>query len=215
VFFNRYEMIRSGFYEGVALYTRTTIEPFSMVFVPVGGGLMQPYERRRAGDIAGTAGSTTPAFPIVTPAEEATDRSPELLPQAAAPPMRVATSIGDTSRELTHMTPGTGPGFHAAPRAPVATNGTASATALATAATPPGPLRSALPPTGLNAIFINYEDRQWFSSGPVVEFSSTRFVRVKDYRGFPVYSEPGKDGRVYVALKASGDGLLTPYSVRR
>ena len=42
-YFNRYEMVRSGFFRGVPLYTRTTIEPYSLVFVPIGGGLMQPY----------------------------------------------------------------------------------------------------------------------------------------------------------------------------
>ena len=35
------EMVRSGFYRGVPLYSRTTIEPFSMIFVPAGGELMQ------------------------------------------------------------------------------------------------------------------------------------------------------------------------------
>src|SRR5436190_24222179 len=37
------EMVRSGMYRGVPLYSRTTIQPFSVVFVPIAGGLMQPY----------------------------------------------------------------------------------------------------------------------------------------------------------------------------
>ena len=42
IFFNRYEMIRSGYYEGIPLYTRTTIEPFSVVYVPVAGIVSLP-----------------------------------------------------------------------------------------------------------------------------------------------------------------------------
>ena len=56
VFFNPNEMVRSGFHMGVPLYTRTTIEPFSVVYVPLAGGRMQPYERPRAGELAGTSG---------------------------------------------------------------------------------------------------------------------------------------------------------------
>lgn len=68
VFFNPNEMVRSGFYMGVPLYSRTTLEPYSIVFVPLGRGLMQPYERRRVGDVAGTAGSTAPSLPTASSA---------------------------------------------------------------------------------------------------------------------------------------------------
>ena len=215
VFFNRFEMIRSGFYEGVPLYTRTTFEPFSVVFVPVGGGLMQPYERRRAGDVAGTAGSTTPSFPVVTPAEQDTDRSPGMLPQAAAPPTRVATSIGDTSRELTDVTPGTNQGVRAPAPAPVGTAGRDVTMSPSSPRGPAGPLRTARRPEGINGVFINYDGRRWFSSGPAVELSSARFTQVGEYEGFPVYAEPGKDGTIYVAATAGTGGLLAPYSLRR
>jgi hypothetical protein len=57
VFFNPYEMVRSGIYRGIPLYARTTIEPYSVVFVPVARGLLQPYERRRRDQLAGTTGS--------------------------------------------------------------------------------------------------------------------------------------------------------------
>ena len=84
IFFNANEMVRSGFYMGIPLYSRTTLEPFSIVFVPVGRGLMQPYERQRSGDLAGTAGSTAPALPVaVTPDAFQTSI------QAAGPPASV------------------------------------------------------------------------------------------------------------------------------
>ena len=49
VFFNGNTMVRSGHYNGVPLYTDTTIEPYSIVYVPIQRGLMQPYERPRQG----------------------------------------------------------------------------------------------------------------------------------------------------------------------
>ena len=217
VFFNRYEMIRSGFYEGVPLYTRTTTEPFSAVFVPVGGGVMHRYERRRAGDIAGTSGSTTSAFPVVMASEQGFDRSLGVLPQAAAPPTRLAISIGDTSRELTEFAPGTFQGFTAAlpPAAPVGTTGNEAPVPVRIApVTPTGPMQTALRPKGLNGVFIDFNSRRWFNSGPAVEFSSSRFTKIGEHHGFGVYSEAGKDNTIYVALTASGGELVTPYSVR-
>ena len=59
VFFNGNTMVRTGQYNGVPLYADTTVEPYSVVLVPVGRGLMQPYERPRRGDLAGTTGSRT------------------------------------------------------------------------------------------------------------------------------------------------------------
>src|SRR5215210_6499299 len=49
VFFNGNTMVRSGHYNGVPLYSDTTVEPYSLVYVPVARGLMQPYERPRQG----------------------------------------------------------------------------------------------------------------------------------------------------------------------
>src|SRR5688572_7846853 len=53
VFFNGNVMVRTGHYNGVPLYADTTLEPYSILFVPIGGGLMQPYERVRQGELAG------------------------------------------------------------------------------------------------------------------------------------------------------------------
>ena len=43
VYFNGNEMVRSGHFQGIPLYSRTTLEPYSIVFAPLSGGLMQPY----------------------------------------------------------------------------------------------------------------------------------------------------------------------------
>src|SRR4030095_9199989 len=81
VYFNPYEMVRSGYYRGIPLYSKTTLEPYSVVFVPIAGGLLQPYERRRDGDVAGTVGSTAPSFPVTRDVEGTTG-----LHQAQGPP---------------------------------------------------------------------------------------------------------------------------------
>ena len=55
-------MTQVGVFDGVPLYADATLEPFSVVYVPVARG-MRTYERRRAGEIAGTTGSRTPTLP--------------------------------------------------------------------------------------------------------------------------------------------------------
>src|SRR5258705_10623805 len=88
VFFNGNTMVRSGNFNGVPLYTDTTREPYSVVFVPIGRGLMQPYERPRQGNLAGTTASRTPSFPGGAPASGA---SP---PQAGSAPPGPPTAGG-------------------------------------------------------------------------------------------------------------------------
>src|SRR4051794_11199520 len=64
VFFDGNVMNRTGNYYGVPLYEDATLEPYSIVYVPIGGTLMRPYERRREGELVGTVGSRMPSFPI-------------------------------------------------------------------------------------------------------------------------------------------------------
>ena len=194
VYFNPYEMVRTGNYMGIPLYARTTLEPYSVIYVPVAGGLMQPYERRREGDVAGTVGSMAPSFPV-RPGTEGAGAF-----EAAAPPYQ--------GRPYVEYLP---TDERAAERErPAATTGVSSV--------PPvqGPLRTAKSPVGLNGFFIEYDGQRWFSSGPAVEFDPARFTRVGQYHGFPVYaSTDRKEQTVYVAV---GDGiadLLAPYSVRK
>lgn len=66
-FFDGRLMVRTGVYQGVPLYADTTLEPFSIVYVPIGRNVMRPYERRREGALAGTVGSRPPSFPVQEP----------------------------------------------------------------------------------------------------------------------------------------------------
>src|SRR5436190_14532960 len=64
VFFNANQMVRTGHFNGVPVYADATRDPYSVVYVPIGGGQLKPYERRRRGELAGSTGSTPPSFPV-------------------------------------------------------------------------------------------------------------------------------------------------------
>jgi hypothetical protein len=188
VHFSRYEMYRSGFFQGIPLYSRATLEPYSIVFVPLRGGLMQPYERRRAGDVAGTVGSTTPSFPVVLPAEQDDEAA------------RAGLAV--------HQAPGADP-YGRTPSDAVGLAGTTPPEEVE-----PARIQTLRRPQGLNGVYIEYDGRTWFSDGPAVEYSPNQFIRVGDYHGFPVYREPGGRRRVYIALFKDTPGLIAPYRLR-
>src|SRR6478609_1366041 len=60
-------MVQTGLVDNVPVYADTTVEPYSELYVPVGGGRMRLYERRREGELAGTTGSHVPSFPVESP----------------------------------------------------------------------------------------------------------------------------------------------------
>lgn len=211
VHFNRYEMIRSGSFQGVPLYTRTWLEPYSVVFLPLNGGLMQPYERRRTGDVAGTVGSMTPSFPVGSAAEQA---NAPLSLQAAAPPTYASpiVIVDQASRDVGALARQTAETAVTAPAdQPVGTTGVVAA--------PAAPVRTRIEtarrPQGINGVFIEYEGRRWFASGTAVEYEAAQFRRVGDHRGFGVYERTGESGALYVSLvDGTAPGLLTPYRPR-
>lgn len=198
MFFRPFEMVRSGDHHGIPLYSRTTLEPYSLLYVPVGGGLMRPYERRRAGDLVGTTGSTAPSLPGDARAVEPLMGG---VFQAPAPPIAgraiVGVPIGDAAlRDVPHE-PQPAP------------------TAGADAPPPPGPLTTARKPEGLDAVFVEYRDRRWLLSGPPVPLDPAQFTRIGDHAGFPVYRRADDERTIYVALSADGSGAVVPYSAKR
>jgi len=198
VFFNPYEMARSGDYKGIPLYAMKTRDPFDVVFVPVGSGLLKPYERRRDGDVAGTVGNSAPSFPV--------DRDYEPtqwdeVPQAAGPPvLRQFYPIDDYNAVSGGV-------------APLAESGAVETTAVADQ--PRGPLTTALKPTGLNAFYIDYHGRRWFSNGRAVLLDPAKLARSGEYHGFAVYASDAPTETIYVAVANTTSGLLTPYSTRK
>jgi hypothetical protein len=216
--FNRNEMLPTGIFEHIPIYSRTTQEPGSIVYVPLPGGLVKPYERRRAGDLAGTSGSTAPGFPVVLPAEQS--RNPAIaFEQAAA---RIAVPREVATAGFMYGARQTGPesalGTGEAP-APVGTGGAAAVEAAAerygAVPTVRGPFQTARRPVGLNGLFIEFQGRKWFSAGPAVEFAADMFTRIGDYQGFAIYQEHGAgQGVIYVPVTAGTPGLLVPYKAR-
>lgn len=100
VFFNGNTMVRTGHNNGVPLYADTTLEPYSVIYVPLERGLMQPYERRRQGSLAGTTASRTPSFPV-----QATTTAAPALQAAGGPTMLTEPVPVGTSGIAQVMTP--------------------------------------------------------------------------------------------------------------
>jgi hypothetical protein len=200
------EMVRTGHFRGIPLYARTTIEPYSIVFVPVAGGMMQPYERRRDGELAGTEGSSPPSFPIA-PASESSldeDRGPA---QAPGPPMFVGLAKHKYEEEQLSSMP-----------QPAGTSGV-SRNVETNISTPSSrlPVAQRIRPRAdsPNGIFIQYENVRWFSSGPPVDFDSSRYVRSGEMDGFPVYRDRTRTGStIYVPVARDSTELLAPYTKR-
>ncbi len=200
VHFNANEMVRGGHFQGVPLYTRTTIEPYSLVFVPLSGGLMQPYERRRDGDLAGTTGSSVPSFPVVHPVEQSgLDYVPGVgIVQAAAPPVAYGVY-------MERMEPGLGSGTAGAP---------AVGTAGGEPVTPRGPLVSARRPEGATGVYGESGGARYGAAGPAVAFDPARFARVGDHHGFPVFQQKGREKTLYLPATMGADATLVPYRAR-
>jgi hypothetical protein len=200
--FNRNEMVDAGTFERVTLYVRPTQEPGSVVYVPLAGGLMRPYERRRDGDLAGTVGSSAPAFPVsLSPAHDSAGFSILGYVQAPADPLR-GGALGIPE--------------HAA----VATDASASARPVATSGSAPGPgsvpprLQSGKQPVGLNGVYISFDGSRWFASGQAKELVPGRFTTTGEYHGFPVYRDSLRPDTIYVQTLAGSPGLVAPYSRR-
>lgn len=182
VYFDGNIMVRSGAFRGIPIYTDTTIEAYSRVFVPVSGGMLQPYERRRTGDVAGTTGSRAPSFPVTMTGERSVEE-----------PLVVPTEV-DRRRS-----------------APAAA-GAEAVTGLAGVRTAPADLIEAgLRPKGLNEIFVTYEGYRWRASGKAVPFAEDRFQAVGSLHGFPVYAERSDGQEPHVIYLPSRAGLVAPY----
>jgi hypothetical protein len=202
VFFDGNVMVRSGVFQGVPLYTDTTLEAYSVVFVPIGGRVMRPYERRREGELAGTVGSRPPSFPIQRDGDLSVAsgrvgiQTPEVRTFDAPVIPESAYRVGT-----------------AGSAAPAPVSAAPSAADVPARTTAPAPPKSPPRPTGNDGIWIQYEGSRWFASGPAVPFEAQRFTPAGDYRGFPVYRDTmGHAATIFVAVVAGGP--VAPYTRR-
>jgi hypothetical protein len=197
--FNQYQMVRSGSYQGIPLYTDATLEPNSIVFVPLNGARMRPYERRRTGQLAGTTGSRAPSLPTDIGAEGIAPA----VSQAQGPPDfaraydAARVDEGQTTLPAAPATPAPAP-------APVAV-GTSGSVA------PPRPVTTILPPTGLNAIWVEYDGQRWYGSGHSIAFDASRLDEIGSYRGWRVYALKGTTDAKTIYIPAI-PGRLAPYT---
>jgi hypothetical protein len=183
VFFDGNVMQRTGTFLGVPIYEDATIEPFSIVYVPIGGNVVRPYERLREGDLVGTTGSRTPSFPIQRDGELSVIAAALGLPSGTFPPINEAPPV--------------------IPEAPSSASAPPSSAARhVTISTPP--------PGAPNGFWVVYEGARWYSAGPATVYSADRFDRVGEYQGFPVYRERnGSSDVIYIPTIA--DGPVAPY----
>jgi len=200
VFFNGNTMVRSGHYNGVPLYTDTTLEPFSIVYVPLERGIMQPYERLRQRDVAGTTASRTPSFPVRVTA------SSGALPQAAAAPTSPPVPIGAIGVYSPE------PYAAASPPTATPTVGTAGVTTSAPRATDAA-FTSIGRPTSNDGVWIQYLGEKWVSAGAAVPATADRFRVVGQYQGFPVLAR--RDTSEQVIYIPTRDGKAAPYRLKQ
>lgn len=211
VHFDGNVMSRTGTIEGVPIYQNVTLEPFSIIYVPIGSGVMRPYERRRQGELAGTVGSRTPSFPI--------QRDVELSAFFGRPGLQ--TPLVAAGDRLTFAERGDGlvqiPVRMFEALLAAADAGGVAAAAPAASRTPTTDttigLESVRRPESNAGVWIDYEGVRWFADGAAVPYDPSRFEPAGSYRGFPAYRvRGGEAGRIFVTVVP--DGPLAPF-VRR
>ena len=192
IFFNATEMVRSGFYMGIPLYTRRTIEPYSIVFVPLAGGRMQPYARPRTGELTGTSGS----LPTALPHPAATVPPSGLAAQAAGPPSQTALFAPVQLPRPAVVDDRPDPrGAGVDPRR--VERGTHT--------------RIGGRPRGTNAIFIEYNGRRWYPQGAPQPLDRATVERIGTYRGFDVWAMSADADVIYIPV-THGSTSVVAYS---
>src|SRR5260221_2633817 len=187
-FFNGDQMVRSGSYRGIPLYVDATLEPNSIVFVPLSGGRMQPYERPRTGELAGTTGSRMPSLPPGV-GEEPTPVQLAALLAVDLPGPSTLPGAGALSQPIA-----------------VGTSGRVIATRTAV-----GSITTLKRPTGVNAIWIRFDGRRWGKAGKAFDYDTANLTQVGTYRGWSVYIRNGDRSIIYIPASA---GRLAPYRAR-
>ena len=192
-FFDGEIMSQVGVYRRVPVYADVTLEPHSVIYLPVGRQMMRGYERRRDGELAGTTGSRMPAFPVeipspLTSAAEARELAPEALGSAAA--------VG---------TAGSFP--------PMPARESAAAAPTNVPRPPRTRIESIPPPRDNDGVWVEYAGSRWYADGPATVFDDDRFVQIGLYRGFPVYRDK-KRGAEEIWVRVVADGPVAPYAKR-
>lgn len=207
VFFDGNVMVRTGSFNGVPLYADTSLEPNSLVFVPIGRGLMQPYELPRQGHLAGTTGSRTPSYPVAAQPRYASPPAAALSPtNVESSPSTVMPILREPGAVATTGTATPGQATSAGVAGAVGTSG------VLPPAAPIRPARLREPAAIRRHISIEYLGQTWVNDGPAVPLSGSGLVQVGEFAGFPIYTRSGlKDDVIFVPVAG---GLVTPYRLK-
>jgi len=188
-FFDPSVMVQTSVYQGVPVYADVTIQPFSIVYVPVTRTSMRAYERKREGDLAGTTGSRTPAFPVEIASDIVRERE-----ERAARLALIAAATGTEGASVARPTSTMGPTTVAAPRGPTH-------------------VQSIPAPVATSGVWLEFDGARWYADGASVSYSPDRFEPIGDYRGFAVYREKrGRRNTIWVTVVK--DGPVAPYRRR-
>ena len=178
-------MAQTGMYENVPVYSDTTIEPSSELYVPVGNGRMRVYERRRERELAGTTGSHVPSFPVESPS----------VPAPRERTVGTAGAVGTAGTVVPRV---------ASESAVVPARARPRRTSIITAASGT---------SAANGVWLEFSGARWYSDGPAASFSPDRFEPVGEYHGFPVYRDK-TSGSDDIWVSVVRDGPLAPYAKR-
>ena len=205
VFFNGNQMVRTGHYNGVPVYADATRDPYSVVYVPIGGGQLRPYERLRRGDLAGTTGTTLPSFPIALRPDG------PVAAMAAGAPTNLPLSVGAIGAFTPEVTPPVVFVPAVSTAAPACSCEQAAAAAVA-AVVPPVPtdrvaVLSVRRPDNNDGVWIRFDGATWVSTGVAEPFTAA-FTQVGELAGFPVYRKQDGGNVIYVESRGSA---LAPY----
>jgi len=193
VFFDGKVMARTGVYQSVPLYQDRTLIPYSILFVPVGGSVMRPYERRREGELAGTTGSRTPSFPV----------------QSSTAPVAGLGIVGFQSPPVGDLEP---------LRLPEATTGSVPGAGVPGVDVRGADVRKAdLPNTarrgsGRADMWFMFEGERWYRSGAAVDFNPDRFTPAGNHEGVVVFRSHTDPSTLYLTIVP--DGPLVPFRRR-
>jgi hypothetical protein len=80
------------------------------------------------------------------------------------------------------------------------------------ASPPPTGIATALRPDSNDGMWINYDGRRWLSAGAAIRFDDSKFVRIGDHDGFPVFRR--KDGGDDVIYLPTRRNLVAPYRLK-
>lgn len=203
---NRYQMVRSGSYRGIPLYTDPMLEPNSTVFVPLAGDRVQPYERPGSGMLAGTQGRPSP------PPTDIDALGNPGVPQAPAapamaPPYDPAYVVSPTTTPVVIVTNPPAMVDSGRSQVPVAVGTSGRSVTSA----PARPVTSVIPPTGANTIWVEFDGRRWYAAKQSIPYNASLLNEVGTYHGWTVYSPKNDPSIIYIP---STPGRLSAYKRR-